>query len=883
MSYDRFKDPDEFEQEFEKLISNIKVDRLLIVIDNLDRSTHGKAVELLSTIKTFLEPKSKKCIFLIQCDEDAIKKHLESVYLKNENAKSGNTAFDADEFLRKFFNTSIKIPPFIDADLEEYTKELLTETDVKVFHNNHDLVSVITQAFRENPRQIKQFINTLLSHYLVALERESGGDPVIKIPGVITNNPAFLAKFLIIRQKWPDYYEEIIKDPKRIDDYTKQKADIKDFMGGTGIIKTDNVRAFIYLKQSAHYLKLPGGMGVDLEIALEDNKAEDVIRILRELKTKSTKDNNISDFIIDLIRKNKGKQQTLINIINLTARSRKEVGLEVQPTFCEEIAKTVGNSLLSQLHALDLNFIFFVIRESRTELKRPLLSEYVTILGRAKDTEAVKKIPDYPSYTQELAAFINSNYKLFTSKKKDLRAAFTTAHFENIDLLSVFEKNEPAIDDFITPELLLKLVESIAETDLSGTSATGFNLFSKKIEFVLNCRSVIDSTVTEAILEKVTELVTEQNKAPETPEKEAAFKQILENIVLVLKNHSTKIKNEQSADALSDVFIQGISKYSEQEKKILFLPALSYLNDVVSDAKKPQIEQTIKTFTQAVTLPVIESFFADKEEGFKKSFFQSTKEDFEARATKEKDILDFIWELEDEQSRDSLLASLLATPNYAFALDKLEEENYKVSDPQNIVNLLLDKAASLAVSERAPLFNAVNKMKCANNKELRETYTELLEGMIIDQDAASQQIAFNAYVEARKFLPHLLKLPLTVGIIDWLSSLDPININHKFALKTSFLYWDKISSTHKDNLITIVLDRIIAKTSSEEEINMAFDIIYATKPGYPKYKPHFDIVLSRAESEQSMPLKTAIKTGLQKLKPPKAKLKKSFWGRVNKL
>lgn len=883
LSFDRFKDPDEFEQEFEKLVDNIKVDRLLIVIDNLDRVTHKKAVELLSTIKTFLEPKSKKCIFLIQCDEDAIKKHLESVYLKNEGAESKNTAFDADEFLRKFFNTSVKIPPFIDVDLEEYTKELLKETGVAVFHNNPDLISMITQAFRENPRQIKQFINTLLSYYLVALERESGNDPVIKQSGIITDNPAFLAKFLIIRKKWPEFYKAIIEDPKEIDNYTSQEADIKNFMGGTSIIKTDNIRVFIYLKQSARRLRLPGGISDDLEIALEDNKADDVIRLLKELKAKGTKDNEVTDFITELIQENKGKQQNLINIINLTAHSRKEVGLEVQPTFCEEIAKVISSSLLSQLHTLDLDFTFFAIIGSRAAFREPIISHYIVILGRAKDAEAIKQIQDYPKYVLELAAYINSNRELFTPKKKDVRTALTNAHFDNIDVMAAFEKNESAINDFVTPELLTKLVGSVKEPDLFGAHAAEVSLFNKKLEFVLNCKNIVDSEVIEATIEKLTTLLIAQNKTPETPQKESAVKQILEKTEQVLKDYSTKIQDKQKADVLSDALVQGIGKYGEFEKKSLFLPALLYLNNKVSESKKPQIEQTIKSFAQTATPPVIESFFTGKDKGFQQLFFQTTRTDFEARSLKDKDILYFTWELENKADRNTLFVKVFGTPNYSFALKKLEEENYEIAEPKNIVNLILDKAPNLAVPERALLFNAVNKMKCAKDKKLREKYAEQLKTMIINQNATSQEVAFNAYVEAQKFLPHLLKLPLTVAIIDWLSSLDPVNINHKFALKTAFLYWDKISNTHKDNLLTIVLDRIIAKTSKVEEVNMAFDILYSIRPSYTKYKPHYDIVLSRAGPEQNQPLRGAIKTGLEKLKPPRAKLKNTFWGKVNKL
>ena len=155
--------------------------------------------------------------------------------------------------------------------------------------------------------------------------------------------------------------------------------------------------------------------------------------------------------------------------------------------------------------------------------------------------------------------------------------------------------------------------------------------------------------------------------------------------------------------------------------------------------------------------------------------------------------------------------------------------------------------------------------------------------MVIGQDTASQEIAFNIYNEARKFLPHLIMLPFTVAIVDWLNSLDPVNVNHKFALKIAFLYWDEVSDTHKDNLMTIIFDRVIAKTTLVDEVNMAFDIVYSAQPRYNKYKPHFDITLSRAEGEQEPTIKEAIKTGLQKLKPSQVKPKHPFWSKVDKL
>jgi len=883
LSQERLKDAYEFEKEFGKIINDTKTERILIIIDNLDRCTHSKAVEVLSIIKTFLEPKGKKCIFLVQCDEEAIKKHLESVYIKNENVKPKKDFFDADEFLRKFFNTSIKIPPFIDADLEEYTKELLHETGVEIFDNNADLVSIITQAFRENPRQIKQFINTLLSYYLLALERESGNNPVIITLGIITGNPAFLAKFLIIQQKWPNFYKEIVKKPKSIEDYASIETKSEIFMEGTNIIRTDNLRAFIYFKQSVRKLALPGGAGDNLEIAFEDNKGDEAIEILKEIKGKGTKDNEITDFITELIQENKDAKQNLVNIINLTARFKKELGLDIQQPFSEKVAKVIANNLLDHLPGLMLDFVFFVIEKSRPAFRESIISQYISILGWAKDTKAIGQITNYPKFVLDLIGCINSNRDLFISKKAEMTKILTDAYFDNIDALILFGKKEKAIEDFINSELLIKLIGSITDLDFTTKHSTGESLFNIKLNFLSTCKKVIDTAVVEAILEKLNTLLIAQNKTPETPEKKVAITQIVEKTESILKEFSTEVNDSQKADMFTSTLVQSSTNTNDFLQKSLLLPVFFYLSNIVGANGKSSIKQQIQLFIKGTDISIIEIFFESKDVKFQQDFFQVIKADIEERAMQDKKYLDFVWRFEDGDNRNIILRKLINSSNYVFALEKLDEENYKISDKKGIVDLLLTKTQSLSPDKKARIYEIVNKMQCAKDKKLREKYTGQLKDMVIKQNTASQEIAFNAYSGAFNFLPYLEKLPFTVEIIDWLKDVDPVNINHKFALKIALLYWYKISGTHKDILLTIIFDRIIAKTIIVDEINMAFDIIRSAKPSYIKYTPHFDIMLSRAKTVQDTTIKEAIKTGLQELGQNQAKLEDPFWAKVDQL
>ena len=181
-----------FESYFKKAFQEkeLKDQTLFIVIDNLDRVEESRVISVLSDVKTFLTDDSskQKVVFLIPCDYESLRARLRKKY-------GGN--FNVDEFFRKFFNMSIRIPKFVDIDLFTYIQDLLKQTKIKEYQNNPDLQEVIYVALKDNPREIKQFINSLTTQVLLARERDLQ---------VVLKNVAFLSKLLVIRQKFPNIY-----------------------------------------------------------------------------------------------------------------------------------------------------------------------------------------------------------------------------------------------------------------------------------------------------------------------------------------------------------------------------------------------------------------------------------------------------------------------------------------------------------------------------------------------------------------------------------------------------------------------------------------------------------------------------------------------------
>ena len=166
-----------------------KTKKLVIVIDNIDRCHKDLAFKLLLTIKNFLEQKG--VMFIIPIDEDEIKKHIK---------KQGN---NPNEFLRKLFNTTVNIKKISEGDLFDFAKNL--NDDYKLDFQI-EIISIVAQQFSKNPRKIIQFLNVLQTEFLLS-EKQEESDLIPK--GALTENLAFISKKLIIREEWPELYNEL--------------------------------------------------------------------------------------------------------------------------------------------------------------------------------------------------------------------------------------------------------------------------------------------------------------------------------------------------------------------------------------------------------------------------------------------------------------------------------------------------------------------------------------------------------------------------------------------------------------------------------------------------------------------------------------------------
>ncbi len=179
--------------------------QIVIVIDNIDRCNSEQSYNLLTDIKTFLCDERFNIVFVIPVDDEALRKHILNT---SHNNSIDECARDKEEFLRKFFNVTLRIKPHQPTEMYEFAQKLNTKYSLGF---NSATINIASKEYAKNPRRVIQLFNNLsaeLANYDDAFA---------------SKYETLICKILIIREEYNDFYQELLKD------YTLlSKTDISD-------------------------------------------------------------------------------------------------------------------------------------------------------------------------------------------------------------------------------------------------------------------------------------------------------------------------------------------------------------------------------------------------------------------------------------------------------------------------------------------------------------------------------------------------------------------------------------------------------------------------------------------------------------------------------
>jgi hypothetical protein len=222
---------EQFEEKFNEAVKEIMKEEpkgIIIFVDDLDRCSHKEVEQVLTALFTFFN--NKHCTYIITADHTVIRRYIgEFLGLDTEYNDQGGIDMvkteevrrrEATEYLKKIFQINFILPKVDPNLLEVWIVNLIESNPIITIINPYAktyLVNLIRNNFESNPRKIKHFIRTLAFQLDIIDEKiKQITDPNSKEKKnlqIIKDCPELLAKILIIQDKFPDFYEQLISQP----------------------------------------------------------------------------------------------------------------------------------------------------------------------------------------------------------------------------------------------------------------------------------------------------------------------------------------------------------------------------------------------------------------------------------------------------------------------------------------------------------------------------------------------------------------------------------------------------------------------------------------------------------------------------------------------
>ena len=452
----------QFQNIFLELLDKIldKKKSLVIAIDNLDRCESEVVIEMLSMIKTFMG-NIEKCKYIIACDNNAIESHLANI----RNFTPLDSIVTPREFLQKFFQITMRVPPFIPGDLTEYADSLLSGTPMK---EQEGISEILNLGVLKNPRKIHQYINNLVLFYNVAKIKEQNGAIQRE---TITKNVRFLAKLIVLREEYPEFYRYVERDPTLLDDVEKYlrgvtKSDVLPerlqvllqedpylnyFLWMTLNVTSKDMQAFLNLKQEKFESDLPDRLNFIERIISND---------VEYLSHRLNKKNSLSEkYFLELIHYMKRlfysrKPILATQCVNLLIENIDNAPEVLKNEILHNLERSLqGEQILESLGKFDVEKVFRLLETFHYNGRNTVLDKYAQTLV-ALDV-----------FNERLLQMFTKNADLISDTTinimNEIIASWITAKTEYGSILEILSMNSVTRKKFIRSPVLQSLVSKI--------------------------------------------------------------------------------------------------------------------------------------------------------------------------------------------------------------------------------------------------------------------------------------------------------------------------------------------------------------------------------------------------------------------------------------
>lgn len=480
--------PEQFESIFSDIVMNISSEgkKILIVFDNLDRCEPKYAYETLSAIKTFMD--KENCLYIIPCDDIAIKRYISSSYKIIENSNDEFSQIIGEEFFDKLFNTYIRIPQLQEIDRDVFIEGRLKELSIypNLEKNINEIKQVLFYGYRgSTPRQIKRFINDFSLNYLLAQKI----DPEHNF---LLNNIALFAVMVVIKQKWSSVEEQLIINP----DLFSSDIDNKEYRLFIKRVKNilpnklPSIMPFIYLKETIDAKSISNELKEGNSI---DNVNDSVV-------------NRIKTEIQQMIEKNENSYLQNASFVIFNALNNNELTDRNK----NQLIRILGDILSSE----NINFVDFIESISQA------LDRFISYIPIMRDKQSVKIKELCSKYLRRNneddrlgdEQYLNNDSKILLFDK--LTNNFNIFDETYVSLIFTDFKNITQIDDSmqkyieilnnkgklsIIPKSFLDFVINTISKDSFSDNAINCLKYYDRLSFDIDCKKQLANKLNEII------------------------------------------------------------------------------------------------------------------------------------------------------------------------------------------------------------------------------------------------------------------------------------------------------------------------------------------------------------------------------------------------
>jgi uncharacterized protein YjbI with pentapeptide repeats/GTPase SAR1 family protein len=208
---------DNIQKELKKIMDKDDSFKIVVFVDDLDRCSPDKALQVLESIKVFLDIDG--FIYVIGLSFNKISQLITAYYKE----KYKDIGIEGEQYLKKIIQIPIILSDWNSDDIKTLIQDFITNNIIvnqdyqKIIEKNIDLIST---GLEENPREAKRFLN----NFIVAQE-------ILSKKGA---EPKELLILQILNMRWNEIYRLIVnsggKYLMKLKPYVDDKEELKKLM-----------------------------------------------------------------------------------------------------------------------------------------------------------------------------------------------------------------------------------------------------------------------------------------------------------------------------------------------------------------------------------------------------------------------------------------------------------------------------------------------------------------------------------------------------------------------------------------------------------------------------------------------------------------------------